>query len=122
MHLSSCASPLFGLLKIAQQESGGQPRLSVQQDVLHGQENVSAEVRSRQGAVGLQLDTGARKIRGEIRDLQDEARATSSTRVALRMSSCPLSRGKNKLEPLWELHNTTQRPALASGTVAQRSL
>ena len=66
MHLCSCASPLrspqdcadeaqgwrlTGLTR--RQESGGQPRLSVEQDVLHGQEHLSSRGPNSPGAVGL---------------------------------------------------------------------
>ena len=73
----------------------------------HMDKNVfRAEASSRQGAGGLQLDTEAQKIRGEICELQDEARPTS-TPVSLRMSSCQLSREKtNKLETRWQKYTT----------------
>ena len=87
MHLCSCASLLeaHGWRlpgPTRRKESSGQPRISVEHDVLHGQEFFYvAEAKSRQGAVALQSDTEAQKIRGEICNLQGEARATSSTRV-----------------------------------------
>ena len=70
--------------------------------------------------MGLQLEKEARKIRGEIRELRGEARATSSTRVALRMSSCKLSRRKtNILETLWQNCTTPLNDLHWRGTVVE---